>query len=293
MADYYPLIARAVSSLAINTSETRQALYERARTVLVAQLRGQDPPVSMSDIARERSALEAAIRRVDAEWPSPGYATRPDSAKQVVPQQAAYRTTTPRVNLPSAALNKERVSADEPTQITRTEPTKPDRKLASNLRPITANALKTFSMFMLGIACFAVLALIPVIYILGLAWVSEHVVEYLALPVSVALVLCVFIFIPLALFRKTRFVSIYGFLISSYLFGFTTWVLGFLTTLQYWGTIGVFIGLFLGIVGVVPLGITAAAFHSDWSSVVALIVGLAVTYGARMIGFGLAASLER
>lgn len=148
-------------------------------------------------------------------------------------------------------------------------------------------------MFMLGIACFAVLALLPVIYILGLAWVSEHVVEYLALPVSMALVLCVFIFIPLALFRKTRLVSIYGFLISSYLFGFTTWVLGFLTTLQYWGAIGVFIGLFLGIVGVVPLGIIASAFHSDWSSVVALTVGLAVTYGARMIGFGLAASLER
>jgi len=97
----------------------------------------------------------------------------------------------------------------------------------------------------------------------------------------------------LALFRTTRVVSIYGFLISSYLFGFATWILGFVITLQYWGKIGVVIGLLLGAVGIVPLGIIASAWNADWPTAVALIVTLFITYGSRMLCFRLAASLDR
>ena len=45
----------------------RRALYERARTALVAQLRGVTPPLNESEITRERLALEEAIRKVEAE----------------------------------------------------------------------------------------------------------------------------------------------------------------------------------------------------------------------------------
>ena len=38
-------------------------LYERARTALVAQLRGVEPPLDEGEITRERLALEEAIRR--------------------------------------------------------------------------------------------------------------------------------------------------------------------------------------------------------------------------------------
>ena len=67
MADYQPLIAKAVAGLERNTGEARRALYERARTALVAQLRGVTPPLSESDITRERLGLEEAIRKVEAE----------------------------------------------------------------------------------------------------------------------------------------------------------------------------------------------------------------------------------
>src|SRR3954447_1454040 len=68
MADYYPLVAKAIAGLERNTGEGRRALYERARSALVAQLRGMsDPPLTEAEITRERLALEEAIRKVDAE----------------------------------------------------------------------------------------------------------------------------------------------------------------------------------------------------------------------------------
>ena len=40
MADYHPLIARAVAGLEKNSGENRRALYERARIALVAEAQG-------------------------------------------------------------------------------------------------------------------------------------------------------------------------------------------------------------------------------------------------------------
>jgi hypothetical protein len=67
MADYYPLIAKAVAGLDKSTGEARRALYDRARSALVAQLRGVTPALSESDITRERLSLEEAIRKVETE----------------------------------------------------------------------------------------------------------------------------------------------------------------------------------------------------------------------------------
>jgi hypothetical protein len=67
MTDYQPLIARAVEGLGKSTGEARRALYERARSALVTQLRNVEPPLSESEITRERLALEEAIRKVEAD----------------------------------------------------------------------------------------------------------------------------------------------------------------------------------------------------------------------------------
>jgi hypothetical protein len=91
MADYYPLIARAIAGLDPNApGESRRALYERARAALIAQLRGVQPPLSESEITRERLALEEAVRKVEGEaaqrareasrGAAPGGAARPGDA---------------------------------------------------------------------------------------------------------------------------------------------------------------------------------------------------------------------
>src|SRR5258708_6560533 len=64
LADYYPLIAQAVNRLEQSTAEARGTIYDRARAAMVA-LRGVTPPLSESEINRERLALERALRKVE------------------------------------------------------------------------------------------------------------------------------------------------------------------------------------------------------------------------------------
>src|ERR1700722_1619904 len=90
MTDYHPLIARAVEGLDRSTGEARRALYERARTALVTQLRGVDPPLSESEITKERLALEDAIRKVEA-----------DAARKARAEQRAPAAPLPRRERPA------------------------------------------------------------------------------------------------------------------------------------------------------------------------------------------------
>src|SRR5258708_33624473 len=92
MADYHPLIARAVAGLEKNSGENRRALYERARIALVAQLRGVVPALEESEITRERLSLEEAIRKVEAE------AAR--QAREAVRPAVPRRTELPRRDEP-------------------------------------------------------------------------------------------------------------------------------------------------------------------------------------------------
>jgi len=67
MADYYSLISRAVSALSPSSIEAREAVYARARSALVSQLRSIQPPVGEADIRAESRALEEAITRIELE----------------------------------------------------------------------------------------------------------------------------------------------------------------------------------------------------------------------------------
>ncbi len=94
MADYHPLIARAVDGLGTSTGEARRALYERARAALVSQLRSINPPLSEADITRERLALEDAIRKVEAEAVHKARTERP-AAPPLRSNPPAARTPVP------------------------------------------------------------------------------------------------------------------------------------------------------------------------------------------------------
>jgi hypothetical protein len=67
MADYYPLIARAIEGLSDRSPEMRAAVYERARSALIGQLANLDPPLAPENIEAERVSLDAAIARIERE----------------------------------------------------------------------------------------------------------------------------------------------------------------------------------------------------------------------------------
>ena len=67
MADYYSILARAVSGLATNNAQARQELYEHARTFFTAQLRRHDRQISTLETIQESMAFETAILKVEAE----------------------------------------------------------------------------------------------------------------------------------------------------------------------------------------------------------------------------------
>jgi tetratricopeptide (TPR) repeat protein len=67
MTDFYPLLNRAIGALDRKTPEARRAVYDRARQMLVTQLRSMTPPLSEAGIRTEQSALESAIERIETE----------------------------------------------------------------------------------------------------------------------------------------------------------------------------------------------------------------------------------
>lgn len=123
MADYYPLIARAISALDPNApGESRRALYERARTALIAQLRSVQPPLSESEITRERLSLEEAVRKVESEAAQRARETsRPGGGSRSTGSGDAFRRASAR------AADANASASSQPAAPPRARPAAPPR----------------------------------------------------------------------------------------------------------------------------------------------------------------------
>lgn len=113
MADYYPLLARAVSGLKESNPAARAAIYERARKALLGQLRHMDPPAPEVAIEREAQALDAAIARLELEYAAkPEPEPRPESEHS--PESGPSPESKPELERePKATLEPEVQAAPE------------------------------------------------------------------------------------------------------------------------------------------------------------------------------------
>jgi hypothetical protein len=149
-------------------------------------------------------------------------------------------------------------------------------------------ALKSLGAGLLGIAGFAVMLLLGVFFIYGATWFSLWAIPYMTFATDIAVAVCIFILLPLALFRRTRPASAYGFMLCSFVFGICLWMYGLLITMSIWGPVAVIVGLMLGGIGVVPIGMLACVFHGEWLSLTVLLVGTVLTYLARYLSLRIA-----
>src|SRR5215475_7134488 len=91
MDRHYDILRRAVGH--IPEPGQRQALYDRARRVLAEQVRIAQPPMPPAVVAAQRSALEAAIQRIEYEFSQ--HSNRQAASQPQVNQYADYAPAGP------------------------------------------------------------------------------------------------------------------------------------------------------------------------------------------------------
>ncbi|OYU49822.1 MAG: hypothetical protein CFE31_05605 [Rhizobiales bacterium PAR1] len=116
MADYYPLLSRAIAGLAGQPASARHGIYERARMALERQLRGFEPALEEDAVQLELASLEATIARIESEQAPAALET------ETVQSEPATVETTPAVEQgaakesPSEAPKAERAVAPLPPE---------------------------------------------------------------------------------------------------------------------------------------------------------------------------------
>jgi hypothetical protein len=220
MADYYPVLARAVSGLAYKDSQARLDLYARARTIVTEQLRHRNPQDLASATLREQAALEAAIRRVEAELqpaePRPADRSAPPRPPANVSAKTPTQNTANSLSKILQALQTDApsgrgadLSALKAMNGTKALVVRPPTPIANfDNRKINRNhelgdAPNSLGTMLLGIAyVVAALAFTGVTYIRCIVWIAQGVIGYPVLLVVMAITLGLFIAPPIVFVRK-------------------------------------------------------------------------------------------
>lgn len=229
MADYYPILARAISSLPHNDAQARRDLYVRARTIVAEQLRGRVPQGTTREAMREQAALETAIRRIEGEARSSQSRAQNKPAAAPAPRQEAARADAQqRADKTARSLSKilQAVQSDK-TGDAGVRPSHRDamngtRALVPNVEPkapaaaaISTNpksnpsselggAPSSFGSMLFATAYIvAALAFTGVTYVRCIVWLYQGVIGYPILLGAMAVTLGLFIAPPVMFFRKT------------------------------------------------------------------------------------------
>jgi hypothetical protein len=126
-----------------------------------------------------------------------------------------------------------------------------------------------------------------VLLLRGMVWAADKLMPWLITGSGIGLLICIFIFLPLCIFRQTRPWAGVGYVYASYVFGLMLWAYSCLFVVYAWGYGALAIGLVFAGVGVVPVALLAAIFHAEWSVLLEVVVGVVLTFGTRFLGLWL------
>jgi hypothetical protein len=140
-----------------------------------------------------------------------------------------------------------------------------------------------------GCLVFGILFLVGLIttilfVVRGAFWVGEKVLPFLLDLTGFVSLIVFFVFVPMTFFKKLRRKAGKALFFSSFLFGLTAWVYSALVAYTLWDLLGLFIGLFIFGVGVVPVGIIAALISGEWIMASSIIYLIVLTLASRFFG---------
>jgi len=153
--------------------------------------------------------------------------------------------------------------------------------------------LKGTGAIALGFAFIVGVFLFIGLIVRGGAWLSVKAYPWLQAVSALTLLVMILVLLPLSAFRRTRAFAGNGFVVSSYIFGVTLWVWGFLLTYVLWGAFAVIVGLFLLGVGVVPIAMLATATKGMWPTLGELVFLTMLVFGSRFFGIWLLSKTYR
>ena len=153
--------------------------------------------------------------------------------------------------------------------------------------------LKTIGVFFLGFGFLVALVLVAVLFIEGGVWLSSKLYPWLVGIFGITLFITIFVLLPNAIYSSTPRFAGTGMVIASYVFGATLWVWSLLLTYVLWGTVALFVGLFMFGVGVVPVAMLATLFKAMWSALGELVLLTVLTFGVRIWGIYLLGKAEQ
>ena len=152
--------------------------------------------------------------------------------------------------------------------------------------------LKLVGIYILGVCIFVGVIFVGVMFVKGSVWLGARVYPWLLLIATLAFWVTLLIFLPLALFRRTRFFAGMSTYFASFVFGLTLWFWAILLSYSIWGIAGIVVGLFLGGIGVVPIAMLASLFNGLWSTLGQLVLLTAITLSCRFFGIFIAEKAE-
>ena len=146
---------------------------------------------------------------------------------------------------------------------------------------------------MLAFVVLCVLVAVPILFLFGVSWLIRIVEPIVSFCTATAFWLSLLLFLPMALLRRTRIISIFGLGAASLIFGIFSWCLSFATVHDYFGITGLVIGLLIAGVGIVPIALVGAIMHHAWPLLVLLIFALILSLGTRVLAMWLATVQEQ
>ncbi|HOR93782.1 MAG TPA: hypothetical protein PLZ38_07425 [Spirochaetota bacterium] len=130
-----------------------------------------------------------------------------------------------------------------------------------------------FGFFILIIIVFIFSLFIEISFI-----ISTYSFQFILLLAGIAFFVSICIFTPLAFFQKTMYISSKGFIISSNIIGLLTLIYSFIVVYHLWGLIGVISGLFLGVVGIVPVALLSCIFNGKFTAFFEILLSVAIYF---------------